>query len=311
MSKMRKLIKDISPLNNRIGMPVILYVIKVIIVFWFVKFTAELIGEGFAMVIHFACGKNPLKGEMFDYNTMVLITYFGYGLLIGIVVLYWRLFQKKTLPELGFTRSIGTYFVGALIGAFLIVASVTPVMLAGAITCNGVFENIDYGLICLMFGGFIFQGAFEEVLCRGVVLQLLNDKAPIAVTLGVNTVLFVIPHLSGMKGIDLSIAVVAVACLILISLVLSVLTLRLKSIYAACGLHTVWNFILYNIMGLNLSGNDINTSAIFDMRTVGNNILNGGDYGIEASVITAVVLTAALVLMAVTKQKKGGTEYGI
>ncbi|MBO4678776.1 MAG: hypothetical protein J5626_03825, partial [Lachnospiraceae bacterium] len=93
--------------------------------------------------------------------------------------------------------------------------------------------------------------------------------------------------------------------------VLSVLTLRLKSIYAACGLHTVWNFILYNIMGLNLSGNDIKTSAIFDMRTVGTNILNGGDYGVEASVITAVVLTAALVLMAAAKQKKGGTEYGV
>ena len=311
MSKMRKLIKDISPLNNRIGMPVILYVIKVIIVFWFVKFTAELIGEGFAMVIHFACGKNPLNGEMLDNNAMVLLTYCGYGLLIGIVILYWKLFQRKTLSELGFTRRIGTYPVGALIGAALIAVSVTLIMLTGTITYSGVFENIDYGFICLMFGGFIFQGAFEEVLCRGVVLQLLNDKAPIAVTLGVNTVLFVIPHLSGMKGIDLSIAVVAVACLILISLVLSVLTLRLKSIYAACGLHTVWNFILYNIMGLNLSGNDINTSAIFDMRTVGNNILNGGDYGIEASVITAVVLTAALVLMAVTKQKKGGTEYGI
>ena len=119
MSKMLKLIKDISPLNNRIGMPVILYVIKVIIVFWFVKFTAELIGEGLAMAIHFACGKNPLTGEMFDYNTMALITYFGYGLLIGIVVLYWRLFQKKTLQELGFTRSIGTYFVGALIWVVL------------------------------------------------------------------------------------------------------------------------------------------------------------------------------------------------
>ena len=311
MSKIWQLIKNISPLNNRTGMPVILYVIKVIIVFWFVKFTAELIGEGFAMAFLFACGKNPLNGEMLDNNAMVLLTYCGYGLLIGIVILYWKLFQRKTLSELGFTRRIGTYPVGGLMGAALIAASVALVMLTGTITYSGVFENIDYGFICLMFGGFIFQGAFEEVLCRGVVLQLLKDKAPIAVALGVSTVLFVIPHISGMKGADLSIAIVAVICLVLISLILSLLTLRFKSIYAACGLHTAWNFVLYNILGLNLSGNDTKTSAIFDMRTVGSNIINGGDYGIEASVVTAVVLAAALVLMAAVKQKKGGTQYGV
>lgn len=311
MSKIWQLIKNISPLNNRTGMPVILYVIKVIIVFWFVKFTAELIGEGFAMAFLFACGKNPLNGEMLDNNAMVLLTYCGYGLLIGIVILYWKLFQRKTLSELGFTQRIGTYPVGALIGVALIAVSVTLIMLTGSIAYSGVFENIDYGFICLMFGGFIFQGAFEEVLCRGVVLQLLKDKAPIAVAVGVSTVLFVIPHISGMKGADLGIAIVAVICLVLISLILSFLTLRFKSIYAACGLHTAWNFVLYNILGLNLSGNDTKTSAIFDMRTVGSNIINGGDYGIEASVVTAVVLAAALVLMAAVKQKKGGTEYGV
>ncbi len=311
MSKIWQLIKNISPLNNRTGMPVILYVIKVIIVFWFVKFSAELIGEGFAMAFLFACGKNPLNGEMLDNNAMVLLTYCGYGLLIGIVILYWKLFQRKTLSELGFTRRLGTYPVGTLIGAALIAVSVTLVMLTGTITYSGVFENIDYGFICLMFGGFIFQGAFEEVLCRGVVLQLLKDKAPIAVAVGVSTVLFVIPHLFGMKGTDLSIVIVAVICLVLISLILSLLTLRFKCIYAACGLHTAWNFVLYNILGLNLSGNATKTSAIFDMRTVGSNIINGGDYGIEASVVTAVVLAAALVLMAAVKQKKGGTEYGV
>ena len=311
MSKIWQLIKNISPLNNRTGMPVILYVIKVIIVFCFVKFTAELIGEGFAIAFLFACGKNPLKGEMLDNNAMVLLTYCGYGLLIGIVILYWKLFQRKTLSELGFTRRIRTYPVGGLMGAALIVASVAMVMLTGTITYSGVFENIDYGFICLMFGGFIFQGAFEEVLCRGVVLQLLKGKAPIAVAVGVSTVLFVIPHISGMKGADLSIAIVAVICLVLISLILSLLTLRFKSIYAACGLHTAWNFVLYNILGLNLSGNDTKTSAIFNMRMVGSNIINGGDYGIEASVVTAVVLAVALVLMAAVKQKKGGTQYGV
>ena len=56
----------------------ILYVIKVVIIFWFVKFVSELIGEGIVIGLLFACGKNPLEGEMFDPEIMVLIMYFGY-----------------------------------------------------------------------------------------------------------------------------------------------------------------------------------------------------------------------------------------
>ena len=82
MSKMKQLIKNISPFNNRTEMPVMLYVIKVILIFWFVKFGSEIIGEGFILALHFACGKNPLQGEMFNYNTITLISYYGYGLMV-------------------------------------------------------------------------------------------------------------------------------------------------------------------------------------------------------------------------------------
>ena len=167
-------------------------------------------------------------------------------------------------------------------------------MLAGALTYNGVFKSINITFILLMFGGFIFQGAMEEVLCRGVVLQLLKDKVPVPVAAGISTVLFIIPHLSSMTGAGMGIIIFAVIDLILISLILSLLTLRFKSIWAACGLHSVWNFILFCILGLNLSGNDTMTTAVFDIRSSGSNILNGGMYGIEASAVTAAVLAAGL-----------------
>ncbi len=99
MSKIKQFFKNISPLNNRTDMPRILYIIKVFIIFWFVKTGAELIGEGVVIAVCFACGKNPLQGEMFSPNIMMLIMYYGYVILIGIMFLYWKLFQKKTLSE--------------------------------------------------------------------------------------------------------------------------------------------------------------------------------------------------------------------
>ena len=98
--------------------------------------------------------------------------------------------------------------------------------------------------------------------------------------------------------------VIGVANLVLISIIFSLLTIRFKSIWVACGLHSFWNAILYCILGLNLSGNDETVTAIFNMKSVGNNIWNGGAYGIEASLITTVVLAFAATLIWYMNRKR-------
>ncbi|MBE7069418.1 MAG: CPBP family intramembrane metalloprotease [Ruminococcaceae bacterium] len=294
MGKIKEFIKNISPFNNRSEMPKILYIVKVILIFCVFKFTGELVCEGLAIGIHFACGKNPLKGEMFDTNTITLITYLGYSLMIAVIIVLWKLFQKKTVAELGFTGNALTYLLGLAAGTVLIAACVIPVMLTGALQFNGVFENIDKAMVLLMIPCFVLQGAMEEVLCRGVVQQLLIKKTTVPVTFAVSAALFTIPHIDNMAGTEPAITVTAVINLILISIVFSFLTLRLKSIWAACGLHSVWNYILSVVLGLNLSGNEGSVVAVFDVRTSGNSILNGGIYGIEGSVVTAAVLALVL-----------------
>ncbi|MBO4462503.1 MAG: CPBP family intramembrane metalloprotease [Lachnospiraceae bacterium] len=311
MSKIKEFIKDISPLNNRSEMPMLIYLIKVIIIFWFVKFGSEIICEGAVIGLHFACGKNPLQGEIFEGNVITLITYFGYALMVGIFFLYWKLFQKKTIAELGFTKKCGTYLIGMIIGAILVVVSVFSIIATGAITYNGKLDNIDYLYIFLMFGVFICQGMMEEVLCRGIVMQLLRNKTSIPIAVGVSTILFTIPHILNMTGESAVIIIFAIINLILISLIFSALTICTGSIWAACGFHSIWNFILYNILGLNLSGNDEMTAAIFDMKSVGSNILNGGVYGIEASVVTAAILAVVLIIIIVIYDRKGSVIDGI
>ena len=287
-------------------MPKLLYVIKVILFFWLCKFGSELIGEVIAIGVHFACGKNPLKGEMFDTQTITLITYFGYAFIIGAIVLFWKLIQKKTVRDLGFTGNPVSYLTGALIGAVLVLISTIVIVFTGAIKFNGVFDKINIPMVVAMLICYVLQGAMEEILCRGVVHQLLIKKTSVPVTIGVSAALFTIPHLSGMSGDSPMIVAAAIVNLILISVIFSLLTLRFKSIWAACGFHSVWNYILSSILGLNLSGNDEIVATVFDMSSVGSNILNGGEYGIEASIITTAVLAAmiAFVVMVIKPIKK-------
>ena len=303
MSKIINLIKNISPFNNRTEMPKLLYVIKVILFFWLCKFGSEIIGEAIVLAVHFACGKNPLQGEMFDPKTITLITYFGYGFIIGAILLFWKLLQKKTVKDLGFTGKPGSYLAGAAIGTVLVLVSTVIIVLTGAIRFNGVFDNIDIPMVAAMLVCFALQGAMEEILCRGVVHQLLIKKTPVPVTVGVSAALFTIPHLPGMSGGSRQIVSVAIVNLILISIIFSLLTIRFRSIWAACGLHTLWNYILYNILGLNLSGIDETVASVFDMKSAGTSILNGGEYGIEASIITTAVLSVAMIMLCFFSRK--------
>ena len=205
---------------------------------------------------------------------------------------------------MGITKQFGNYFIGVATGVLLAGISVLAVILTGTIKYHGVFKSIDFTVILLMLGGFIVQGAMEEILCRGVVLFSLKDKTPLPVAIGVSTLVFMIPHLSKLSEDKPLFVLLAILNLVLISVIFSLLIVRFHNIWAACGLHSVWNFILFSILGLNLSGNDGTTAAVFDVRSVGENVLNGGEYGIEASIITAAVLAVSAVLIFILSKRK-------
>lgn len=301
---MIQFLKNILPFNNRTEMPKALFVVKKILAFWLCYIAGLFLAEGVVILLHFALGKNMLVGDVFDAQTITLITYYGYIIMSGVALLYWKLIEKKPLAEMGLTKRFGNYFIGIIAGIILLAVSIFAIVLTGNIEYNGIFKNIDILMIIFLFGGFIIQGATEEILCRGIVLHTLKEKAPTWIAITISTVLFIIPHFSSLFDGEMIYGIIGVANLVLISIIFSLLTIRFKSIWAACGLHSFWNAILFCILGLNLSGKDETVTAIVNMKSVGNNIWNGGAYGIEASLITTVVLTIAAILIWYMNRKR-------
>ena len=301
---MKQLLKNISPFNNRTEMPTALFVVKKVLAFWLCYIAGLFIAEGVVILLHFALGKNMLVGDVFDAQTITLIIYYGYIVMAGVALAYWKFIEKKPLSEMGLTKHFGNYFIGAITGVLLLTVSVVAIILTGNIEYHGVFENADILVIVLLVGGFVVQGATEEILCRGIVLHALKEKTSLWIAIAVSTIMFVLPHWSSLFAGETIYGVIGVANLVLISIIFSLLTICFKSIWAACGLHSFWNAILYSILGLNLSGNDETVTAIFKMQSVGENIWNGGVYGIEASIITTVVLAIATVLIWFANRKR-------
>lgn len=191
----------------------------------------------------------------------------------------------------------------------LLVPSVAIIVMTGNIRYQGVFENVDLFMIILLTGGFMVQGAAEEILCRGIVLHALKEKTSFAAAMAVSTILFILPHCLSLFAGKIIYGIIGVVNLILISAVFSLLTIRFKSIWAACGLHSFWNTILYSVLGLNLSGNGENVAAIFYMQSVGDNIWNGSIYGVEASIATGIVLIFAVALIYAITRIKGNDKF--
>lgn len=301
---MKKIIKNISPFNNRTDMPAAMLVVKKLLMFIICYWAGLLLAEGAVIGVMFACGKNFMQGEMFSDSVMDLLKYYGMIVIIGVSVLCWKIIEKKKFSEMGVTKHIGGWFIGALIGIGLLAVCVAAIMLTGSIRFDSVFTNPNIFMILLMLGGFIIQGAAEEFLCRGLVLCSLRDRVPLPVAVTASTLAFIYPHWSTLCEFEPQYVFSGLLCLVVISCVFSFITLRTGSIWAACGLHTVWNFCLSCVLGLNLSGSEGASTALINMKSVGENLLNGGAYGIESSIIADIIISILTVVtgyMAINK----------
>ncbi len=306
---MIKFIRNISPFNNRTEMPAAMLVVKKLLMFIICYWAGLLLAEGAVIGAMSACGKNFMQGEMFSDSVMNLLKYYGMIVILGVSVLCWKLIERKKLSEMGVTKHIGGWLIGALIGVGLLAVCVAAIALTGSIRFDGLFTDPDVLMILLMLGGFIIQGAAEEFLCRGLVLCSLRDRVPLPVAVAASTLAFIYPHWSTLREFEPQYVFSGLLCLVVISCVFSFLTLKTKSIWAACGLHSVWNFCLSCILGLNLSGSEGASASVINMRAEGENLLNGGMYGIEASVVTAVVLAiAAGVIYTIIKKGRGAVN---
>lgn len=288
-------------------MPVVLYVIKKILAFFLCFVVSSIIAEVVVIGTLSILGFDVLHGEMPGAQIMTLFQLYGFVIFSVVILLYCKLVENRTPIMLGFNRKVGDYFVGILIAVILLALSIVVITMFGAIRYYGIFQNINSSMIFLFMGAFIIQGATEELLCRGFLMGSLQKRVSNTMAIFINSAIFALLHFSALFDGGLIYGIIGTVNLIFVSVIFSVLTFKRKNIWIACGMHSFWNFILFNILGLNLSGNEETSAAVFNMQSTGMSILNGGTYGIEASILTALILGVFAIWLFVKVIVSGGT----
>lgn len=128
---------------------------------------------------------------------------------------------------------------------------------------------------------FLLVGVVEEVVFRGILFRLITDKWNITVGLTTSSLLFGLAHL-GNPGATLWAALaiaLASGCLFGMAYAYH------QTIWVPIGMHWAWNYLEGGVFGCAVSGTPLDYLPLITPRISGADILTGGAFGPEASII--------------------------
>ena len=217
------------------------------------------------------------------------------------MMLYVKHVEKRSLRTMGFVRehAVSDYLIGMVVAFAMFAACVGICMATGAMVFSGYVLGGRYLMMALFFVGFIIQGMSEETVCRGFMMTSLGSKGGAVAGVLFNSLFFGALHL-GNSGVT----VLSMVNLVLFGLFMSVLVLKLNSIWMACAIHTVWNFVQGNFFGILVSGADMGPSVFRFVSVPGMGLWNGGSFGMEGGLATSIVLTLAIVIVLLLRPRE-------
>lgn len=274
----------------------VLFILKKSVQFFLIYMISAIIGEGVIIGTLMILGYDPLHGVMPDGNFAQLLPYYGFVMFILVTVLYWKIIEKRSLKELGITKSVSCFFAGALIAIVILAVVIAGICISGGMDFAGISGDISYKEAILWLGAFVIQGSGEEVMCRGFMLQSLKQKVSLPVAITVSSIAFAVPHIFSLEG-EIPYVILSIVNLLIVSGIFSLLAIRKGNLWISCGLHSVWNYVLSYVMGLALSGSEGSQHGIIKFNTGESSIINGGSYGIEASIVTSIILVIVLAIL--------------
>lgn len=222
------------------------------------------------------------------------------AMMILITCLFCKLIQKRKMRTMGFVKKdmVKEYLTGMLTGFLAFSAVVLFGVLSGGIKVTGVSPEFSIGIFLLYLFGYMIQGMGEEVLCRGYLLVSVGRRYPVYLAIILNSVFFAALHL-----LNSGISVLAFINLSLFGIFASVYFIRSGNIWGVGAFHSIWNLVQGNFYGIRVSGMGISNSFLMSVPVEGKELLSGGDFGMEGSIFTTLVLVAGTVLLYLRKGK--------
>ena len=229
--------------------------------------------------------------ELIMQNKMMLLMMICQ--LMGTLFTVW-IFQKFISKEkfisigLDFINYKNDFYQGLAVGTGLISIGFFTLIILNLtsidLTYFSIYDQIFYFFL------FIVVSLNEEIAIRGYILHNLSQSFNKYIALIISSFVFMGMHLG-----NPNIGVLPLTNLFLAGIFLGVYRIHKNNLWFPIGAHLMWNYLQGPIYGFEVSGNKIN--SLFEQKLQGHEVLTGGNFGYEGSIILTVFLIISIYLM--------------
>jgi uncharacterized protein len=223
----------------------------------------------------------------------------GLVLIAGVCLVYAanvRLIERRPVVELALRGAPQAFGKGFVVGAALFSATILELWVIGVYSVIAVFGVA--ALLAPLLGALI--AAFvEELVIRGVLFRILEESLGSWLALGLSALLFGVLHAFNPGATWVSTLAIALEAGVLLAAVY----MFSRRLWTCIGLHCAWNFAEGGVFGASVSGSK--ASGLLAARFRGPDILTGGSFGPEASVVAVLICLAAGVAFVQLARRRG------
>jgi uncharacterized protein len=200
--------------------------------------------------------------------------------------------DRRPAGALGFAvepAAVRDSLVGFGVGGGILAATVLLLVATGSarwLADTGTVPEYAAAL-ALSLAQFAIAAAAEEAVCRGYPFQALVQGVGVWPAVVLSSLLFSAGHLG-----NPNVGWIALGNIFLAGVLLAVVYLRTRSLWAATAVHAGWNWVMSALLDFPVSGLQMDT-PLYDARETGADWWTGGAFGPEAGLAATLVLLAA------------------
>jgi membrane protease YdiL (CAAX protease family) len=210
--------------------------------------------------------------------------------MIAAVWIMVKAFERKSEWTLGWKHRhwLKDGAVGSAWGILFMTVCFLVIWIAGGLKVTGfggegLLADLLYALIL-----FAFVAISEELLNRGYVKGLLRHHYGKTIAIAVTSLIFAAMHLGNANVLQ---SPWPILNLILAGVIMGVAREVSNNLWVPIGIHFTWNLFQGNVYGFEVSGEKI-AGAIIQTEATGSEMISGGAFGAEGSMLTAIVIIA-------------------
>lgn len=219
------------------------------------------------------------------------------ALAMWVYVGFARFVERRSPSDLALAPGIRELGIGMLVGSGLHTAGVLVLLAMGIMRIEGT-NPVSVMLPAISMA--ISSGFLEELLFRGALFRIVEEWLGSWISVVVSSVVFGAVHLMNPTATLTGAIFISIEA----GLLLAAAYMLTRRLWLGIGFHISWNYTQSAVFGGIVSGG-VAEPGLFKTVTEGPELLTGGNFGLEASLVPCILATTAGIILVVKAARRG------